>query len=554
MFTDCQGRPWRGGGQGPTAYDRSGMSPPSTLRAARVAAVLLSGLAVAVAALGCRFVGSGACARSAACVEEGKCGTRTTRAGDGGVACYPDSEDSCARSTACKERGACRLDRDFDPRRCVARTSTDCLESARCRRDGECTLADDGSCVASVAGCSRSEACRARGACTPRMPFDFGPATRDAVVVHTQGDACVAGPLDPTCEAACRDEGACTRTPDGCVAVDSAACRASRLCAAKGRCSVDPVTRTCVARSTEDCKASDGCRRAGRDRWACAATRGHDACVDETSWCGRDDMCVLRGDCQAKEGICVPASDADCKRSIQCAVRGACTAVSTVCAAGGPADCAGSIECRLHGRCDHLGLPFAKGGLCGKKGEPPPPELACAREPCLDDGRCLYVGERECRTPAEEHVDDTLPRRRLPRPSDRRTVDGEVFGRPRTYASAVAILDGQAASVVLSQEPPSCERAKTYAGRLAADAVVVNVQLDTRGELAPRILSVSSTPPGTSHARFGVPAASRVTTTRDLGQEGATTWVGLDVDTRSEHGTISLHGRVEVRGCGARAR
>jgi hypothetical protein len=72
-----------------------------------------------------------------------------------------------------------------------------------------------------------------------------------------------------------------------------------------------------------------------------------------------DLSCDMRGECTAKEGDCVAASNADCRKGRECPEHGACSARGGRCVAASDDDCKGSSVCsRLkackarEGRCD----------------------------------------------------------------------------------------------------------------------------------------------------------------------------------------------------------
>ena len=72
----------------------------------------------------------------------------------------------------------------------------------------------------------------------------------------------------------CRDLGRCETGPEGaCVVPNDEACRASRICALTGQCSL--AKGVCAAKSDADCRGSDICKHSGR----CTARDG--LCVAE---------------------------------------------------------------------------------------------------------------------------------------------------------------------------------------------------------------------------------------------------------------------------------
>ena len=530
--------------------------------------VLLLVLVLSTLGTGCRrsrssggkggfpFGGSSRCTSEPSCREQGMCGTRTTRAGDRGWACYADSEKSCAESVACKERGECHLDLDRDHASCVAKTSKDCLGSERCKKEGACTLSERGTCVASVAGCSRGEACLVHGQCRPRLPFSFGPPPEKEPVASA-GPSCRAGD-DPDCREACIDEGACKRTQAGCFAESDAACKASKLCRLDGRCSLDPGTGTCVARAASDCAAADVCRRGGEQVRACVRREGDDACADPESSCKREDMCLYRGDCHASQGICV-AEGTDCAASIVCKVRGACGTSGGVCVVLSADDCAQSMECKLYGRCEIFKAPFSVGGTCIKKGEGIAAE--CVGPDCLREGRCLRTPKNLCRTPSEEGLSEELPSLGGESEHGPAGVEVTLDGEHRTLAHGVAFSDNPEGSygavdakVILGEKPLKCAEFPLRGTAFPDHALALHVSATKPGGMLGRVYSVSWTPRGQRGAVFASAPVARLETDVTLAREGATTPLSIDTEAEdTKHGArASLHGNVVVLGCGPR--
>lgn len=277
-----------------------------------------------------------ACARSEECAAHGRCTVRTERAGDSGWVCYAGSESGCARSRTCADEGRCHVSTAVALDRCVALVPNDCVGSTGCRTDGRCTLGSDGSCVASFAGCTRSEPCAAAGVCA------FDPVRA----------RCVVGEAAPACERPCAEEGACTSADRACVATSASACRASVACRARGRCSLDPAAQACVAASDDECAGSGACI-ASIDPNAeplCRLVPEGAYCIDERDACERAS-CFFQGRCDAREGLCLARSSEECAASVLCRVRGTCSDENGWCLPGSAEDCAESLECAVYGRC-----------------------------------------------------------------------------------------------------------------------------------------------------------------------------------------------------------
>lgn len=86
------------------------------------------------------------------------------------------------------------------------------------------------------------------------------------------------------------------------------------------------------------------------------------ACVGEAVMrcekCSDLTQCKAYGRCTAKDGVCLAASDAECKASYDCKERGPCTAKEGACVVGGDADCKQSEACAKDKYC------LAKGNNC----------------------------------------------------------------------------------------------------------------------------------------------------------------------------------------------
>ncbi len=105
-----------------------------------------------------------------------------------------------------------------------------------------------------------------------------------------------------------------------CAASASEDCGRSALCLSEGLCSL--VGGRCAAASDADCKGKDICRSHG----ACQAGGG--TCRPRsTAWCRGLTICRELGRCSLDpDGLCLAASDADCKRSSACKRRRRCKA------------------------------------------------------------------------------------------------------------------------------------------------------------------------------------------------------------------------------------
>ncbi len=92
------------------------------------------------------------------------------------------------------------------------------------------------------------------------------------------------------------------------------------------------------------------------------------ACVGEAlkrcEKCENTDLCKVDGQCTAKEGQCIAASDDDCRKGYVCGGRGGCVAKDGKCTVGSDADCKASEACKNEGYC------VMKGNNCVKADKP----------------------------------------------------------------------------------------------------------------------------------------------------------------------------------------
>jgi hypothetical protein len=503
------------------------------------------------------------CPRSAECREAGRCGTRTYRAGDLGERCFVDGDEACRRAERCRTHGACRHAPAVDPAACVALEPADCLASSGCREEGRCQLQPDGTCGLSETGCQRSAACAREERC----------AAADRACGRAHAD-------EPSwCVRACREEGACTRQGRECRATSDAECRAAQVCREHGRCAVDLPTGVCVARAAADCRAADACVN-GTARHAPCALRGA-ICADARPACARRDECLLRGDCQARDGICVPRTTADCAASIECLVQGRCTPDHNLCLTRSAAECRGALECRAYGRCEvqrYLGARW-----CVEPGERATPR-PCPADACLAEGRCLSPRVGECQTPAEAGLEARLPTRpreppappappREPPPAAvdgrrlRAVVDGQAV--PLTHAVAATRGGDQAVYVVLGDGPLSCDLARGEeapappAATNVVRLVVARLLVDRPPPKAPprTLPGGQAATLGVTHATWPAVEARRASASYGglsgwadaapgLGAVDTLVPLTLAVDARIREQALVLTGTIPVRGCG----
>lgn len=159
-------------------------------------------------------------------------------------------------------------------------------------------------------------------ACKAGVDGTCGATSDCAEGLRCVRQVCVDPAAQHRCEqsAGCKDSGQCFARRGACVVGPDADCRRARFCTSKGHCTL--AEGRCGAATDADCKDKDICRSHG----ACQATGG--ACRPRsTAWCRGLTICRELGRCSLDpDGLCVAASDADCRRSAECTRRRRCTA------------------------------------------------------------------------------------------------------------------------------------------------------------------------------------------------------------------------------------
>ena len=474
------------------------------------------------------------CGQSDECVEHGRCGVRTWRAGDRGWRCVVESSDDCAATKLCRTEGLCAYDPHLDPEACIAAEPAHCREADVCAQDGLCLPGAGGVCVTSERGCRASVVCAEDERCAP---------SNERVCIRAFADAV------SWCDAPCEADGACERDGLVCRVVDDSACLVSTGCADHGRCHLDADLGVCSARSDADCQASSDCIAGLEDGTRLCTLRGG-VCADARSFCERSKFCLFRGDCTALEGTCAPTDDS-CAGTMDCLLRGHCQHENHLCLPMESAHCEDSLECQAFGRCE-LSSWLVQQCSDGGRGYSAP--WNCAADACLSDGRCLQDGAGVCHRPEELGLEDDLPwwpvaseppadPDPLPAVEGRglvATVDGErvVF----THA-LWASRGGETQQVLLADSPVDCGQVDG-ASPYPEDATWVQLSI------APRLGPERK--PGVSRAAWG--RAENGISANAKGDLGVGSIAGGRVAFYVVHelmdSSLTLEGAMDVRACG----
>ena len=134
-------------------------------------------------------------------------------------------------------------------------------------------------------------------------------------------------------------------------------CKAKPDCAKLGKCTADP-NGICVIASNDDCKGAELCKLHGK----CSAQKN--ACVAATDAdCKGTDDCAKLGMCSAYQGLCTDLAKsvhAECSKT--CETEGLCVTAFGKCAALSRLHCAGTVDEKPEKE-----SPCAKNGLCTAK-------------------------------------------------------------------------------------------------------------------------------------------------------------------------------------------
>src|SRR5688572_9786639 len=138
----------------------------------------------------------------------------------------------------------------------------------------------------------------------------------------------------------------------GCETADR--CKTKVDCVRLGKCTADK-NGVCVIASNDDCKASELCKLSGK----CSADKG--ACVAATDAdCKSSQDCTKLGLCNAYQGICTdPAKSIHAECAKTCETEGLCATVDGKCSALSRLHCAGTVDEKPERE-----SPCAKEGLC----------------------------------------------------------------------------------------------------------------------------------------------------------------------------------------------
>ena len=194
----------------------------------------------------------------------------------------------------------------------------------------------------------------------------------------------------------CAHHGKCVVTESGaCVARSDQDCAASDECKLHGKCAAK--SGACVAASDQACQASNDCRQQGAcDAYAetCVnlAQSTHAECAKT---CQSEGLCAMKaGQCSAlSRRHCAGTSDAKPEPDSPCATSGRCTALLGRCVAASNDDCASSSVCKDDARC------VAKDGVCVATLKDCAASKACSLNGKCEEreGKCVALASADCR-------------------------------------------------------------------------------------------------------------------------------------------------------------
>jgi len=176
-----------------------------------------------------------------------------------------------------------------------------------------------------------------------------------------------------------------------CVARDADTCRRSELaCKTWGQCSAPSA-------STVTTQCAEAVQRPERDVDFLASRNvlcgmGRTCVATSSDDCRAALVCTMEGRCTAKDGVCIASSEDDCRAASNCAQLGWCSLYGTRCTATRYEDCQRSRACDDWSECgiaqELQGCTACSRSLdCQNDGR-------CARSPVAD--RCIAVDEPHC--------------------------------------------------------------------------------------------------------------------------------------------------------------
>jgi len=231
-----------------------------------------------------------------------------------------------------------------------------CAKEIPLHRDGKCSGAKQGGCVAaSDAECQRARSARRAASARQERRVRRGHdedckrsklCTEGGLCSALEG-ACIDLKKDfqVACAKSCKVNGQCVQQKGKCVALSKYHCNGTGSdtpdpespCQKSGLCTIQGDK--CLAASAEDCAKSAVCKHGLQ----CAAEGGK--CVATAEQCVKSELCTKQGQCTVVDGACTAASNATARSPSRAAVR-AVHGQGGKCIAATDADCRGSVQCQ----------------------------------------------------------------------------------------------------------------------------------------------------------------------------------------------------------------
>lgn len=170
-----------------------------------------------------------------------------------------------------------------------------------------------------------------------------GPSEPDAV--EEPNPSAVRSEGEPCAKPEDCDVGLTCSSRDVCSTPATLKCLSAPECEEAGQCTARDGE--CIVASDADCQYSMfGCQSTGR-----CTERDGECIVASDADCQTSFGCGGYGKCTDVKGECVATTDADCRESFWCERAGECTAVGGECVATSNADCRASSFCAEGGWC-----------------------------------------------------------------------------------------------------------------------------------------------------------------------------------------------------------
>ena len=271
------------------------------------------------------------CKASEICQSEGKCSLDSDRG-----RCIVQSDDDCLLF-ACKLKGRCHAI-GLTQKKCVPLNQSDCFQNQVCDHNKQestrCVYnPEQETCSIPNEFCSSSEnlECKSKGECSWSSKFHH----------------CVAQ-TDKDCQDSdiCKNKGACKAYHLECVTAPDQACQDSPFCALHGDCHVkDKKSNLCIPKTQHDCEQSYECWTIGH----CQLKGEHCRTAGCEIPCQQFGRCELVQSSKDQKLVCIARSEQDCRASEACRRWGFCAfdEIKQTCVFSGKCD----LPCRYAGRC-----------------------------------------------------------------------------------------------------------------------------------------------------------------------------------------------------------